>query len=138
MNKKIRNTLGVLAFILLIIGATGCTYQNSEPAKVVDARFTVYADSSELIGEQPVTLFFHADWCGTCVALEKDINNNIDELPEDAKILKVDFDKETALKKEYGILLQSMFVVLDKDGNVVEKLAAPTFDKLKDAIAASL
>lgn len=141
MNKKIRSILGVLTFLLLTIGATGCTQQDSDlAAKVIDERFVIYADSEfqELKGKEPVILFFHADWCGTCVSLEKDINNNIDELPEGAKILKVDFDKETALKKEYGILLQSMFVVLDKDGNLVEKLAAPTFDKLKDAIAASL
>lgn len=152
MSKKIRNIAGVFAFLLLTIGATGCTQQDaevaanvvsdSEPAKVVeavtDARYTAYADSADVIGEEPVTLFFHADWCGTCVGLEKDINNNIDELPENAKILKVDFDTETELKKEYGILMQSTFVLLDKDGNIVEKLAAPTFDKLKDAIAASL
>ncbi len=142
MNKKIRNIVGVLAFLLLTIGAIGCTNQNSGPAKVVeaaaDARFTVYADSASVIGKEPVALFFHADWCGTCTALEKDINNNIDELPKDAKILKVNFDTEIELKKEYGVLLQSMFVVLDKDGNVIEKLAAPTFDKLKEAIAVSL
>lgn len=142
MNKQIRNIAGVLAFLLLTIGATGCTQQNSGPAKVVDAfadeRFIAYANSASVIGKEPVALFFHADWCGTCIALEKDINNNIDELPEDAKILKVNFDTETELKKEYGILMQSTFVLLDNNANVIEKLAAPTFDKLKEAIAASL
>lgn len=142
MNKKIRNIAGGLAFLLLTIGATGCTNQNLESAKVVeaatDARFTVYADSADLIGEEPVTLFFHADWCGTCVALEKDINENINDLSNKVRIIKVDFDKETELKKKYGVLMQSMFVVLDKNGNVVEKLVAPSFEKLKDAIAASL
>lgn len=141
MNKKIRSILGVLAFLLLTIGATGCTQQDSDlAAKVIDERFVAYADSEfqEVKGKEPVTLFFHADWCVTCISLEKEINENIDELPEGVKIVKVNFDKEAELKKEYGILLQSTFVILDKDGNVVEKLAAPTFENLKNAIVALL
>lgn len=133
INNMKAKILGILALIILIVGATGCTQQETA---IAESFIGEYSDSNfeELKGKESVILFFHADWCVTCVGLEKDINENIDELPEDIKILKVDFDKEAALRKEYGILMQSMFVVLDKDGNVVEKLAAPSFDQLKESI----
>lgn len=139
MNKYLRTLIGIIALILILIGASGCNNQkttelqdNLVQKEFNSSNYINYSDSefNKLKGSQPFVLFFHADWCGTCKILDEEIKKNIDQIPSGVKILKTSFDNETALKKEYGILLQSMFVLFDEDGNVVEKLAAPLFDEL--------
>jgi thioredoxin 1 len=56
-------------------------------------------------------LFFHADWCPTCVAAEKDILSK--DIPSDLTILKVNFDSEIELKKKYEIIAQTTFIQID-------------------------
>lgn len=78
-----------------------------------------------------ILLFFHADWCSTCKNFDKQISElkNIDNLT----ILKVDFDKETELKKKYSILSQSTFVQIDKEWNAYKRFLWKT--DIKDIIS---
>lgn len=66
-----------------------------------------------------VALFFHADWCPTCKALDKDINENISEIPENTVILKANYDTEKDLIEKYWITSQSTVVFLDNEWNKV-------------------
>lgn len=68
-----------------------------------------------------VVLFFHASWCPSCRGLSADIEVNMSSIPEGMSILKVDYDKETELKKKYGVTYQHTLVQVDKDGNLVKK-----------------
>ena len=68
-----------------------------------------------------VVLFFHASWCPSCRALNGDIEKNIDSLPAGVTILKTDYDKETELKKKYGVTYQHTLVQVDTDGNMIKK-----------------
>ena len=68
-----------------------------------------------------VVLFFHASWCPSCRALSSDIEANMGSIPEGVTILKVDYDKETELKKKYGVTYQHTLVQVDKDGNMIKK-----------------
>jgi len=122
----------VVVLLIFVLVFSGCSENQKIDEVVSYDNFIAYSESefNQLKGQEPVLLFFHADWCGTCKILEDAINENNDQIPEGVTILKVDFDKETELKKEYGILLQSMFVVFDKDGDLKEKLAAPSFEDL--------
>jgi thioredoxin-related protein len=61
-------------------------------------------------------VFFHAPWCSTCIAFEKEIIAQ--GVPAGITILKADYDTETDLKQKYEVRLQSTFVLLDADGNV--------------------
>jgi pentapeptide MXKDX repeat protein len=65
-----------------------------------------------------VVLFFKADWCPTCKALDADITKNLSQIPADVLILKVNYDTATDLKKKYNVLGQHTLVVVDKDGNL--------------------
>lgn len=67
-----------------------------------------------------VVLFFHASWCPDCQAADKAIAAD-DNLPEGLTIVKVDFDDNQDLRKEYGITTQHSFVQVDGDGNEVKK-----------------
>lgn len=71
-------------------------------------------------GKRPV-LFFHANWCPQCIAAAKDLNANVDQIPEDVTILKADYDTEIALKQKYRIVYQDTFVQLDSDMQEVSK-----------------
>lgn len=66
-----------------------------------------------------VVLFFHAGWCPTCKALENDINRNLDKIPDDLTILKVDYDTAEDLKDKYDIVIQHTLVQVDSSGSMI-------------------
>lgn len=68
-----------------------------------------------------VVLFFHASWCPSCRGLNTNIESNQKSIPEGVSILKLDYDKETELKKKYGVTTQHTLVQVDKDGNLIKK-----------------
>ncbi|MDA1316702.1 MAG: thioredoxin family protein [bacterium] len=66
-------------------------------------------------------LFFHAGWCPTCIAAEKDFRANLDQIPENITIIKANYDTETELKAKYGVVTQDTFVQIDGQGEVIAK-----------------
>lgn len=68
-----------------------------------------------------VVLFFHASWCPSCRGLNTGIESSLESIPEGLTILKADYDKETELKKKYGVTYQHTLVQVDKDGNMLKK-----------------
>jgi len=68
-----------------------------------------------------VVLFFHAQWCPYCRALDADINTNLSAIPDGLTILKTDYDKEGALKQKYGVTYQHTLVQVDAQGNLIKK-----------------
>lgn len=66
-----------------------------------------------------IVLFFHANWCPTCVAAEKDILSKY--IPSNLTILKANFDTEIELKKKYWIVAQTTFVQVDNKWNLIKK-----------------
>ncbi|MCA9353280.1 thioredoxin family protein [Candidatus Nomurabacteria bacterium] len=85
------------------------TYEAYDPAKLA------------LAEDGKVVLFFHAPWCPTCSLLNKDIEANLSSIPEGVHILKVDYDTSSELKQKYGVTYQHTLVLVDKDGNMIEK-----------------
>ena len=68
-----------------------------------------------------VVIFFKADWCPTCRALDADIKANMEKIPEGVAILEVDYDKSNDLKKKYGVTTQHTLVQVDADGKLISK-----------------
>ncbi len=62
-----------------------------------------------------IVLFFHANWCPTCVAIEKDIEKNKKNIPENLTLLKVNYDDADDLKEKYGVTGQYTFVQIDNE-----------------------
>ncbi|GEM_PF-506650 len=78
-----------------------------------------------------VILFFKANWCPTCRGLDKDIQENISNIPSNVAILDVDYDNYSELKKRYGVTYQHTLVEVDKNGVLIKKwLGSPTLDAL--------
>lgn len=74
-------------------------------------------------------LFFHAPWCPQCRKLEASIKAG--QIPDNVTILKVDYDSNQELRKQYGVTIQTTLVRVDDNGNQVKKYVAyddPTLD----------
>lgn len=82
-----------------------------------------------------VVLFFNASWCPSCRGLNADIEANMGAIPEGVSILKVDYDKETELKKKYGVTYQHTLVQVDAEGTLIKKWSgSPTLSGLVSEI----
>lgn len=81
-------------------------------------RYVTYSDSvlADSTDSKRV-LFFHATWCTVCNAFEREIK--AEGVPEGITLIKANFDNDTDLKKEYGITVQSTFVLLDENNEAV-------------------
>jgi len=74
--------------------------------------FTDMAAAQALAAKGPVVLFFAADWCPFCQADLRDINANGAAL-KDITIVVLDYDKERAVKRQFGVTVQDTFVQID-------------------------
>ncbi|MEI8223811.1 MAG: thioredoxin family protein [bacterium] len=98
------------------------TKMTEEKAMMKTGSYEAYSPEKIARAEKgDVVLFFHASWCPSCRSLNSDIEKNISSIPEGVSILKVDYDKETELKKKYGVTYQHTLVQVDKDGNLIKK-----------------
>lgn len=96
-----------------------------EPAKYIPYSETALANAGN-VPQGDTILYFHANWCPVCQVLDPDITKNISNLPVGLTILKVDYDKETALKKKYGVTYQHTFVQVDPNGNKLKLWSGST------------
>jgi len=67
-----------------------------------------------------VVLFFHANWCPSCKALDTNIKDNIKNIPNNLLILKVDYDSSNSLKQKYGITSQHTLVQVNENGDLIK------------------
>jgi thiol-disulfide isomerase/thioredoxin len=98
----------------------GGTYEAYSPEKIATASST-----------HKVVLFFHASWCPTCIALDKDIKSHLNNIPSSLTIFDVDYDTSLSLKQKYGVTYQHTFVEVDAQGNMIKKWSgSPTLAAL--------
>lgn len=155
MNKKM---LAIIVVILVLIGG-GVTYlmanQEDEPTNrsessastgtsgntqtssnqntsIAAGQYIAYDAGKVTATPGTKLLFFHAPWCPQCRAIEASINNST--IPPDVTIFKVDYDTNQSLRQKYGVTLQTTFIRVDDQGNLVGKFVAydePTFESVK-------
>jgi thioredoxin 1 len=90
-------------------------------------------DSAKLAAAKTgkVVIFFAAAWCPTCRGLDKDINAHLTNIPANVTLLKADYDKESELKKKYGVTYQHTLVQVDESGTLIKKWSgSPTLGEL--------
>ena len=143
MNKKI--VIPFIISVLVIAGGYFLTTPQGSNKIVTDNNVMVKEDSMVEDGEAMMAddsqsnyvtyspdylekyqgktkvLFFHANWCPTCNAAEKEIKGNLSSIPENLVIIKTNYDTESKLKTKYGITYQHTFVLVDDQGNELDK-----------------
>ncbi len=76
-------------------------------------------------GDKPVLIDFFATWCGPCKAMSPIVESLGKELQGQARVLKIDVDKNQALAAQYQIQAVPTFMIF-KRGKVVWKKAGGT------------
>lgn len=105
-----------------VVSTTAVNETAGGSAMVKSGSYQVFsADKIAMAATGDVVIFFHASWCPSCRGLNSDIEKNINAIPAGITILKADYDKETELKKKYGVTYQHTLVQVDKDGNMIKK-----------------
>lgn len=87
-----------------------------------DSKSWVYSEYSEDLVKNAtwnIVLFFHANWCPSCVSIDKNVSSST--IPSDLTLLKVDYDNSDDLKTKYGVLSQTTFVQVDNKWNMIKK-----------------
>lgn len=95
----------------------------SDPLPLAAGTWEAYSPEKLALAETgDVVLFFHANWCPSCRALESDITANLSNIPDGVHLLRVDYDTETELKKKYGIVRQHTLVHVNANGDKIKDL----------------
>jgi thiol-disulfide isomerase/thioredoxin len=68
-----------------------------------------------------VILFFSTPECPTCLALDRDINRELAQIPPTMIILKVDMATNQDVVEKYKVLLPNTFVQIDGDQKELRK-----------------
>ena len=80
-------------------------------------------------GDKPVLVDFYATWCGPCKAMSPVIEALGKELNGEARILKIDIDKNRSVATKFNIQSVPTFVIFKK-GQVVWRHSG-TLEKTK-------
>lgn len=138
MNKNAGIIIGVITLVVIVGGVYASMSSKDNVMMKAEVQDTVMMDKSDTMMKAgsyeaysadkiaraetgDVILFFHASWCPSCRGLNSSIESNLKSIPEAVTILKTDYDKETELKKKYGVTYQHTLVQVDKDGNMIKK-----------------
>ncbi len=108
--------------------------KTTKVANNVPGRYIDYSKEALAKASGTKILFFYAPWCPQCRATDKSIKNS--NLPDNLTIFKVDYDSNQALRKRYGVTIQTTFVKVDNSGNKIKSFVAydePTFAAVKRA-----
>lgn len=88
--------------------------------------------------DKPVALHFHADWCPTCRAQTKVLQELQSGQGLNLTILVANYDTEKALKRRFNVNVQSTLVVLKSQKEVGRLVGDTTPDGIRTALKSAL
>jgi|GEM_PF-793889 len=123
--------IAVVAIVVIIGGIVAfASFSNSNNSSNNSSQSSVVASSNyqeysaSLLKQNGISnrvLFFKADWCPSCNALDKEIKADLTKIPANTLILDVDYDKNQDLRTKYGVTSQHTLVLVDENGNQIKK-----------------
>ncbi|MDA0375777.1 MAG: thioredoxin family protein [bacterium] len=95
--------------------------------------YTAFTPSVIGNGKESV-LFFHATWCPKCKENDSRLNDFYGSADYPRSVYKIDYDTATDLKSQFGITGQDTFILIDGNGNEIERVRFPSSDALRDLL----
>ena len=106
------------------------------PAGEPTGQYVTYSEAVVASTAGTKILFFHAPWCPQCRALDASIRAGT--IPAGVTIFKVDYDSNQALRKQYGVTIQTTLITVNDQGELVDRFVAYDDPSLKAVRAALL
>ena len=81
-------------------------------------------------------LFFYANWCPTCIPVDKDFQRRKEAIPSNVTLIRVNYNDdatdatEEELARKYDITYQHTFVEIDNQGNAIKRWNGGGLDEL--------
>ncbi len=137
--------VGVLAVVGFLLLGRSSNSDKSSPQEIsttqsdsqMVGRYVEYKSGTlEMNKDKRRVLYFYANWCPTCRPADANFKANVDKIPEDVVVVRVNYDdsdtdeEEEQLADKYGITYQHTFVEIDGDGKEVQKWNGGAMDEL--------
>lgn len=120
----------------LVLAATllACTWSYA----LTVAPYNAEAFATLQTAGEPVALHFHANWCPTCRAQDKSLETLKSDPNLKLTVLSVDYDKETALKKQLGVRSQSTFIVFRGAAEKTRQIGETSPEAIRKTLSTAL
>jgi len=157
MNKNIL-IVAVVGVIILIVGGVFLLNQNSSKSNGVtvgektseqmtedgdsimmkeDSRYVEYSNGVlEESKDKRRVLYFYANWCPICRPADADFKANMNSIPEDVVVIRVNYNdtdtdsEEEALADKYEVPYQHTFVQIDENGQEITRWSGGQLEDL--------
>jgi thioredoxin 1 len=104
----------------------------SNAADVADSTFQAEVLSSD----KPVLVDFWAPWCGPCRAMAPAIDKLVDDLGDQAKVVKLNTEDNPNTPSQYGVMAIPTFIVFKGGQEVGRHTGGMSYDQLKALVEA--
>ena len=121
-----------ILFALLLIAAASAT-------QALEIKpYTPAALAAAQQADKPYALHFHADWCPVCRAQSKALEGLKADKALALTVFVVNYDKEKALRKQYGVRTQSTIIVFVGKVEAARLAGESAEPKIRAALATAL